>query len=743
MRFKIILSLCACTALVYANEVNLSEMIVNADKSAVDINIPATQVSVTADKIAESVNLINPEDAIKYLPSVQVRKRYIGDRNSIIITRTSGSIASARSLVYADGVLLSNFLGNSYAFPPRWAMVTPEEISRMDLIYGPYAAEYPGNSVGNTLLITTKMPEKFQVHLETQAFLEDYKLYGTNNSYTGSQSAISIGNKDGNISWLFSYNHLDSYGHPMSYATFAPSTTAATVADKVVTGYYKDKDQTNSDRIIVGATSIDHTIQDTTKLKLAYDLTPTSKLTYTFGYWQNDSDSDVDSYLRDINGVAVDSGTVNIDGERYDLKSAFKPLLTDQKHYMHAISYKTNTNSEWDLEAIASLYDYAVDESKTPTISGGTVGTITKQDGTGWKTGDIKIDYRPNYAKLHKVRFGYHYDQYKLDSETYNTAEWQGGVPTTFNSSFKGTTQTNAIFVQDGWNFMQDYKLILGGRYEKWEATDGVLAKGMTTYNHPNRTKEYFSPKVALEHSVGEWLLRGAIGRSVRFPTVSELYQGSFNGSNSIINNDPNLKPEVAVSYELSAEQDLGNGLLHISVFYEDMQDALYSQTYLNSGGGTTTNIQNIDKIVSKGVELAYSKNSVFTDKLTLLGSVTYVDSEVKENAIQPAYIGMKQVRVPNWRATAAATYHQTKNFDYTVAARYSGRQYNTLDNIDVNPDTFGGTSDFFIVDTKTRYRFANGFGISAGIDNINNCKSYAFHPYSQRTFFAKAQYDF
>ena len=45
---------------------------------------------MSAAQLAAAVNVINTEDVVKYLPSVQVRKRYIGDRNSIIATRTSG-----------------------------------------------------------------------------------------------------------------------------------------------------------------------------------------------------------------------------------------------------------------------------------------------------------------------------------------------------------------------------------------------------------------------------------------------------------------------------------------------------------------------------------------------------------------------------------------------------------------------------------------------------------------------------
>ena len=49
----------------------------------------------------------------------------------------SGTGNSARSAVYADGILLSNYLGNGVgglSFPPRWEMVTPEEIERVDVM---------------------------------------------------------------------------------------------------------------------------------------------------------------------------------------------------------------------------------------------------------------------------------------------------------------------------------------------------------------------------------------------------------------------------------------------------------------------------------------------------------------------------------------------------------------------------------------------------------------------------------
>lgn len=92
---------------------------------AVDPNLPATVETVTPQQF-DNWNVVNTEDALKYLPNLAVRKRFVGDLNSIIAVRGTSNTQSARGLVYADGLLLSNLLGNSYSFPPRWSMLFPD-----------------------------------------------------------------------------------------------------------------------------------------------------------------------------------------------------------------------------------------------------------------------------------------------------------------------------------------------------------------------------------------------------------------------------------------------------------------------------------------------------------------------------------------------------------------------------------------------------------------------------------------
>ena len=100
--------------------------------------------SADADQLRTTTNVRNTEDALRYFPSLFVRKRHIGDTQAPLATRTSGVGASARSLVYADGVLLSALIGNNNNFAsPRWGMVSPEEIDRVDVLYGPSPRPIP------------------------------------------------------------------------------------------------------------------------------------------------------------------------------------------------------------------------------------------------------------------------------------------------------------------------------------------------------------------------------------------------------------------------------------------------------------------------------------------------------------------------------------------------------------------------------------------------------------------------
>src|SRR6478609_441774 len=182
--------------------------------------IPNTKESVDSARLRETVNVRNTEDALRYLPSLFVRKRHIGDTQAPLATRTSGVGASARSLIYADGVLLSALIGNNNSFAsPRWGMVSPEEISQVDVLYGPFSAAFPGNAIGAVVNITTRMPDKLEASATAAANVQTFDQYGTHGRFPAYQLAATVGDKAGPLSWFVSVNHVDSKGQPLGFVT--------------------------------------------------------------------------------------------------------------------------------------------------------------------------------------------------------------------------------------------------------------------------------------------------------------------------------------------------------------------------------------------------------------------------------------------------------------------------------------------------------------------------------------------
>ena len=53
-----------------------------------EYRLPTTTESVSSEIIEHNINAMTSEDTIKYLPSIQVRQRYIGDTNAPVGWRT-------------------------------------------------------------------------------------------------------------------------------------------------------------------------------------------------------------------------------------------------------------------------------------------------------------------------------------------------------------------------------------------------------------------------------------------------------------------------------------------------------------------------------------------------------------------------------------------------------------------------------------------------------------------------------
>lgn len=707
---------------------------------------PATTESVDANQLAETTTLLNPEDAVRYLPSLLVRKRHVGDTQAPLATRTSGVGASARSLVYADGVLLSALIGNNNNFAsPRWGMVAPEEIARVEVLYGPFSAAYPGNSIGAVVNITTRLPEQAEGSIRIAQSVQSFDQYGTHGVFPATELSATVGDRFGRLAIFASVNHLDSLGQPLAYVTVArPAGTSN--AGVPAGGFYPDLNRASAPIDVLGAGGIERNRQDNLTLKLAFEASPSLRLTWIGGLFLNDTHASARTYLSPAAGVPLYAGALNLDGRLVNVPaSAFSNNVyrLDEHHWMQALRVEGGRSGGLQWRAIGSIYDYATDLQRIPSgalpgAAAGGAGAIVDMAGTGWRTLDVD-------ARLKGLSAGGHFDTFRLESDRYAATDWLNGPKGALTQASRGRTRTAALWAQEAISFAPALQLTLGARYEWWRASRGFnfsLAPALSA-SQPALSKQGLSPKASLRwRADSHWTVTLSAGQAWRFPTVSELYQAVTTGP-TITVPDPHLRPERARSEELAASWSDEKGHVRLSLFNEAIRDALLSQTAPLVPGSTTlfSFVQNIPRTHVKGVELAFERDDALIRGLDLSGSLTLTDPRTVRDPAFPAADGKDLPQVPRRRAALVATWHESERASFTLAARFASRSFGTIDNSDPVSHTFQGFDSYFVVDARADFRIGRRWNAAVGVENLGNDKYFLFHPFPQRTLTAELSY--
>ncbi|PWB95926.1 TonB-dependent receptor [Methylosinus sporium] len=739
--------------------------------------LPNTVTSITRKQIDETINVIDTEDVVKYLPSLFVRKRNNGDTQAVLQTRTWGVSSSARSLVYADDLLLTALIGNDNSIgAPRWGLVAPEEIERVDMLYGPFSAQYPGNSMGGVLQITTRMPDKLEVTAKQSVSLQDFSLYGTSKLFHTEVTSASVGDKIGDFSWFLTGNYAHGTTQPLTYVTSSSLYGWP--------GAYFSNTKFGGPATVLGSSGNLENDQVNAKLKLAYDFSPTIRATYTLGFWSNDGTSIPQSYVSGgLQAFGATSGTGSI-GSAAMQSFGSGYYRVQEKMLTNALAVKSNTGGPFDFEVSASHFTYLQSDQRSPytaaPVGYSSTGKDVRYNGTYWTLLDLKGILRPDGVLAgHDISFGLHGDQFHLNNPTWLTTNWTSGMASSYGvaaSIGNGTTRTQALWAQDAWRISKEFKFTVGGRWEHWVASDGynqslgsinangfgstATALSMLPTYQPVLNHTRFSPKGSLQWTPDEdWTITGSIGLANRFPTAKELYNLTTiaGASGTLVNPNPNLRPEVALSKELAVERKIGaDGSVRVSLFDEEVRDAIISQsTFVTGQNFTASQTTNVDRVRNSGVEVAARKDNVLVQGLELVGSATYLNARViSDSKWAPSggtnydnwalsVAGKRVPNVPDWRATMQATYRPDDHWAFTVAARYQGQMWTTLANNDIAHGVYQSFDRFFVVDTKIHYKWNKHISFDFGVDNIGNYKYFLFHPFPQRTYTVSAKYEF
>jgi iron complex outermembrane receptor protein len=707
---------------------------------------------ITADQIA-SLNMPTTEDVVNYQPGIVIRRRYIGDSNGTLGMRGANMFQTARSMVFTDGVPLHNPLQTRWNGAPRWSLVAPEEIESAEVIYGPFSAEYSGNSMGGVVKLNTSLPETRQLRVDTNLFSQGYSSLGADETFNGGRISTSYGDRVGRVQLHVLYNRLQNDSQPQNFNLDSSLRTGD--GGPIASGAIRTVNERDVPSVAYGDTGTERAQTDLVKAKVGFEISPlwTSRVNVAFENRIGEGLRPT-SYLTDAAGNTIwgDGNNATDDassaGESFNVDNAlFGVNERDRESLFGSWELNGELPDNWLLQTTVSrfsvLKDFSVESGFNPgdPLDDGT-GTITDFDNTGWTTLDVKLR-DADLAGDSSLSFvsGYHYSTQRIEVNQYASPDYRSQTRDALSNASGGSTAIHGLFAQLGWLPHPDWEVTLGGRQELWQSRDGFAETGRVSATPPERDISRFSPKFSLGWEPATRLrLQYSLAKAYRFPVPEELFDNEIRTFGTVLG-DARLDPEDGIHNNLSVQYGVGSGHVEVNLFRDDVKNTIFTQ-FQFVGGRPIFSFLPIDKVRTTGVEFVVDQRQVLTSKLDIQVNGTVLDSTIVEHSLQPSIEGNDFPRLPRFRLGLFGIYHLSPRWQSSLGVRYSSDQFDDLDNGDTASNVFGAIDEYFFLDAKLTHWLPNGGRLSFGINNITNEEAFVHHPWPQRTFFAEMSVD-
>lgn len=707
---------------------------------------PAPATLLTAPDLA-GINAPTTEALVQYEPGLIVRQRYVGDAGGTLGLRGSNMFQTARSMVFVDGLPLHYFLETRYNGAPRWSLVGPDEVETLEVLYGPFSAEYSGNAMGGVVNLTTRTPRERRVHVVGSVFEQRFDAAGFRAGLPGSKIFASYGDALGRSTLYVDYSRLESESQPLDFLLAYPDAPAG--GERTVSGTRAATDEYGAPVRYVGHTGSRESTVELLKTKLGFDAGEWS-LSSTVAYERRDDARDEPaSYVSGPDGRTVWSGRV-IDVADVDTAFALRGgnFAVDFERAANLLvggRAAGPVGDHWRLEATLSRFDVLRDETRTSALNPSdpaytSAGEITAYDDTGWRTAEVKLRSSRFLGndRLDLVA-GYRFERYRLRIDAYDSHDYRSGARTSLATTSGGQTELHASFAQLGWRFLPAWDLAVGARIERWRSIDAFFgdrgADRLAAYGE--RTEDRVSPKLSIGFDpAGPWRFRYSAAKAYRFPIVDELFHNERRTTGTSLA-DADLDPEDGFHQNLLLERPLGPGFLRMNLFVDDVADVIFNQTATVDNRRLSTFLP-IDRVRTRGADFAYDRPGIF-GRLDLRLNATYTDAVILRNAVDPTIVGNAFPRMPDWRAHLLATYRAASRWTIAAGIRYSAASFGDLDNSDTTKHVFGAQDAYTGLNLRIAYRLSEQTELRMSIDNATDEIAYVHHPWPGRTVFLEA----
>ena len=312
-----------------------------------------------------------------------------------------------------------------------------------------------------------------------------------------------------------------------------------------------------------------------------------------------------------------------------------------------------------------------------------------------------------------------------------------------FNRSIQQTVRTAGLFVQNEWK-SDKVNFVVGGRLDK----------------HSMMKKLIFSPRANLRYSPHEDIgLRVSYSSGYRAPQAfdEDLHIDAVNNQSSIIELDPNLKPEYSHSFSASADLYHNFGALQTNLLIEGfytMLDDVFAlaktgeneagyiiQTRYNASGAK---VRGLTAELKMGIPNRFEIQAGYTFQRS-----HYNEPEEWSDSVEAQ---RRMFRSPDHYAYFTASADITRKFRASLFGNYTGRMLVQHNAGYIEADRTELTPSFWDMGLKLSYNFSLtpsiGVEINGGVKNIFDAYQsdidrgafrdsvYIYGPMNPRTFF-------
>lgn len=701
--------------------VDLGNVIVTATRTAEDPTRVPASVSVVTEKEMQERPLNNVTDSLAKLPGVY-QEPIAG--NNVSIRGFSGSDL----LVLLDGQPLNSGWGGDV----EWQALPTHDIEKIEVVKGAASSLYGGRAVGGVINIITKgHKDGFSGNISTS--------YGSDNTKKTAVNA-SVGNEK--YDFGIGYERRKTDGFP---GYFIDKKTK----NKGTATVYADLPESARGRYVVGGRGNKAFNTETYSARFGYHFNEDSSLTYRYTRTHHTYVYDNPfSFVRDQDGNQIFEGTVGLPNGKF---VTFKP--TDFLGYVGEYEMQSHRFAFEDtkhlIHATFGLTDYTKDGYSS---TGGGPEHPTAADMQTWngpgaysfypsKSYDVDI-HKTWELDRHDITAGINYNREEFEQTRYTSLHWRdhdhGLTPYEYNGG-RGTIW--ALYLQDKFQWTDDFTLYAGLRYDRYEKSDGYTRRikdGQLTEDHEFDKGKYteISPKVALEYRLDDLSsVYASYGHSFTPPKLNQVYRASGMPGKAGVVPNPDLGPETTDTFELGWKRHDDQNDVTVALFRSKTKDLIkYTYHYLPLQPGQTKKEVDFkryenseDEMTREGVELGW--NHKLDENWSTYINYTYQKAEIEDETYYyiPKHLlhfGVTYDR-DQWRLLLDGVYVSERQSPDDVTGEYKSED------------------GYFLMNLSANYEWKPGLIVQASVYNIMDRQFYATEAARGRSYQIGVSYQF